>query len=98
MRSVVPLGQGTGSGKDYEQDAACARRFGFLVEEGTARSLAAAALRYGLSNPSLQTLAIGFSSREQLAEAAQAAMDGPFDVETLQRIRRVQEEIGLLAP
>ncbi|HVZ45212.1 MAG TPA: aldo/keto reductase [Ramlibacter sp.] len=97
MRSVVPLGQGTGSGKDYEQDVAYARRFGFLVQEGLARSLVAAALRYGLSNPTMHTLAIGFSSREQLTEAAQAAADGPFDRETLQRISRVQMELGLAA-
>lgn len=98
LSKVVPLGQGVGSGNDYAQDAALARRFAFLVEDGRARSLVSAALRYGLSNTGLHTLAIGFSSREQLQEAAQAAADGPFDARTLSEIEAVQADIGVLPP
>lgn len=97
MASVVPLGQGVGSGKDYAQDVAAAQRFDFLVQESHTESLAAAALRFGLSNPSLHTMAIGFSSREQLNEAARAIAAGPFDALTLKRIRQVQTEIGVAA-
>ena len=97
MKSVIPLGKGIGSGKDYEQDIACAHRFDFLLEEGLARGMASAALRYGFSNPSMHTMAIGFSSREQIEDAARAMVDGAFDGATLRRIAAVQTEIGVAA-
>lgn len=97
MATVIPLGHGAGSGRDYAGDVSLARSFEFLVREGLAESLAAAALRYGLSNPGLHTLAIGFSSREQLGEAIRAASAGGFDAATLARIARVQGELGLAA-
>ena len=97
MQKVIPLGAGIGSGKDYEQDITCARRFDFLVEEGLARGTASAALRYGFSHPMMHTMAIGFSSNGQIAQAAQAMQDGAFDAATLARIAAVQKELGIAA-
>ncbi len=97
MTTVIPLGKGIGSGADYEHDVACAHQFGDLVREGLARSLASAALRYGISTTGMHTLAIGFSSREQLEEAVQAAEDGRFDAPAMQRIRDTQVRLGLVA-
>lgn len=98
MPRVIPLGQGAGSGHDYARDVDLGREFEFLVQEAGAGSLAEAALRYGLSHPQLHTLAIGFSSREQLAEAVRAAEAGPWDSHALERIRIVQERLSIAAP
>jgi aryl-alcohol dehydrogenase-like predicted oxidoreductase len=97
MARVIPLGAGPGSGTDYAQDVETARRFEFLVREGLAESLAAAALRYGLSNPGLHTVVVGFSSGEQLDEAIRCASAGPLDTSTLTRIAGLQRELGLIA-
>ncbi len=97
MSTVIPLGKGRGSGKDYEGDVETARRFDFLVRENLAESLASAALRYGLSNGDIHTLAIGFSSRKQLLEAIRSASAGAFDAPTLERVARLQGELGLAA-
>lgn len=95
LPKVVAMGQGVGSGHDYARDVACAQEFQFLVREGLARSLVGAALRFGMSNRSIHTLAIGFSSRAQLQEAVDNAADGIFDSVTLERITQVQSRLGL---
>jgi L-galactose dehydrogenase/L-glyceraldehyde 3-phosphate reductase len=92
MQTVIPLGSGVGSGSDYAADVASARRFGDLAEGA---NLATVAIRYGLSQPGLHTLAIGFSSRVQLDDALAAERAGPFDAATLERIARTQSAIGL---
>jgi L-galactose dehydrogenase/L-glyceraldehyde 3-phosphate reductase len=97
MPALIPLGRGRGSGRDYAQDVETARRFDFLVREGLAESLAAAALRYGLSNRGIHSLAVGFSSRDHLAEAIRCADAGPLEASTLDRIARTQRELGLAA-
>jgi aryl-alcohol dehydrogenase-like predicted oxidoreductase len=98
MSTVIPLGAGRGSGRDYAGDVETARRFDFLVRENLAESLAAAALRYGLSNPDLHTMAIGFSSLGQLGEAIRCASAGAFDAPTLSRIAGIQDDLGLAVP
>lgn len=95
MSTVIPLGRGPGSGRDYGGDVEIAQRFDFLLHEGFAESLAAAALRYGLSNPDIHTMAVGFSSGEQLREAIRCASAGVFDAPILDRIARMQNELGL---
>jgi aryl-alcohol dehydrogenase-like predicted oxidoreductase len=97
MSKVIPLGQGPGSGRDYAKDVDMARRFDFLVREHLAESLAAAALRYGLSNADIHTMAVGFSSQGQLEEAIRCAAAGAFDAATLDRIARIQQELGVAA-
>ena len=92
MQKVIPLGTGIGSGADYAADVACARRFHWLADGA---SLAAAAIRYGLSQPHVHTLAIGFSSLGQLDEAIEAERAGPFDPATLDRVAQLQTELGL---
>jgi aryl-alcohol dehydrogenase-like predicted oxidoreductase len=96
MARVIALGGGPGSGRDYGRDVELARQFDFLVRESLAESLAAAALRYGLSNLAFDTLVLGFSSREQLGEAIRCAAAGGFDAPTLARIAAVQRGHGLL--
>lgn len=97
MSTVIPLGRGPGSGRDYASDVDLARRFDFLVREHLAESLAAAALRYGLSNVDIHTMAIGFSSQGQLDEAIRCADAGAFAAATLDRIARIQQDLGVAA-
>lgn len=97
MSRVIPLGRGPGSGRDYAGDVDMARRFDFLVRENLAQSLAAAALRYGLSNTDIHTMAVGFSSQDQLDEAIRCASAGAFETPTLDRIANIQQELGVAA-
>jgi L-galactose dehydrogenase/L-glyceraldehyde 3-phosphate reductase len=97
MSTVIPLGRGPGSGRDYARDVDMACRFDFLVRESLAESLAAAALRYGLSNADIHTMAIGFSSQSHLDEAIRCAAAGAFDAATLDRIARIQQDLGVAA-
>ncbi len=97
MSTVIPLGRGPGSGRDYAADVDMARRFDVLVRENLAESLAAAALRYGLSNADIHTMAVGFSSQSQLDEAIRCAYAGAFNAATLDQIARIQQELGVAA-
>ena len=97
LSNVIPLGRGPGSGTDYDRDATIAQSFDFLVSEGIADSLASAALRYGMSNRRIHTMAVGFSSQEHLAEALRAVSAGMFDTVTLERIANAQRTFGLVA-
>ena len=83
--SVAPIG----SGRDYSQDQARAEGFRFLAQEGHAGSLVEASLRFALSNPSVSSVLVGYSSMEHLEQAVQFAGKGPLAPEALARLPEV---------
>ncbi|MDP4023372.1 aldo/keto reductase [Methylobacterium sp. NEAU 140] len=88
---VAPVGGGPGTARDYPADLRAAARFQTLVAAGAARSPAALAIRYGLAAP-LDTVAVGFSSLDQLDAALEAAADGPLAADVLAEIGRIQAD------
>jgi aryl-alcohol dehydrogenase-like predicted oxidoreductase len=74
------------SGGSFVDDVALAQRFGFLVSEGYASSLAQAAIRFALGKAGVTTAVIGISTIEQLEEAATAAHSGPLPAEAYARL------------
>jgi aryl-alcohol dehydrogenase-like predicted oxidoreductase len=82
-QSVEPIA----SGPHYEDDAARARAFSFLVEEGYAGSLVEAAIRFALAKAEISTVLVGISSLEQLEQAAAYANKGPLPSRALERLR-----------
>jgi len=82
MRGVTPLA----TGRDYAADAARASQFDFLVADGTAGSLAEAAVRFAISKPEISASLVGTSSLEQLEQAVGAARRGPLPPEALERV------------
>jgi aryl-alcohol dehydrogenase-like predicted oxidoreductase len=83
------LAGGTGgnliSGTDYEADVQRAERL-----RPTARELGASlpelAVRFALSKPGIASTLVGFSSLEQIDEAARAAEGGPLPDDVVRRI------------
>ncbi len=71
------------SGSDFAEDVERARTFQFLVDEGYAGSLAEAAVRFAIGNPSISTVLVGISNMEQLEQAIAAANKGPLPAEAL---------------
>ncbi len=80
-RGVTPIA----TGRDYTEDAARARNFRFLVEDGTAGSLVEAAIRFAISKPEISTAMVGTSDLEQIERAVAAADRGPLPAEALDR-------------
>jgi L-galactose dehydrogenase/L-glyceraldehyde 3-phosphate reductase len=85
-RSVTPIASAT----EYAEDVARARRFAYLIEDGTVGSLVEAAIRFTVSKPEVSTALVGISSPEQLERAVDYANRGPLSPEALERIVRVQ--------
>ena len=83
--SVAPIG----SGRDYNQDRERAEGFRFLVNEGHARSLVEASLRFALSNSGVSSVLVGYSSLEHLQQAVDYADLGPLTSEALERLPEV---------
>jgi len=81
-RSVAPIA----TERDYAADVARARRFAFLVENGTVSSLVEAAIRFVISKPEVSTALVGISSLEQLEHAVECANRGPLPAEALGRL------------
>ncbi|MGD0267161.1 MAG: aldo/keto reductase [Candidatus Methylomirabilota bacterium] len=81
-RSVAPIA----TERDYAADVARARRFAFLVENGTVSSLVEAAIRFAISKPEVSTALVGISSLEQLEQAVACANRGPLPAEALGRL------------
>ena len=81
-RSVAPIA----TERDYAADVARARRFAFLVENGTVSSLVEAAIRFAISKPEISTALVGISSLEQLEHAVACANRGPLPAEALGRL------------
>jgi aryl-alcohol dehydrogenase-like predicted oxidoreductase len=85
MRRVAPLA----TGRDYAEDVARARRYAFLVADGTVGNLVEAAIRFAVSKPEIATAMVGTASLEQLDQAVAAAERGPLPAEALQRAHDV---------
>ena len=75
-----------GTGRTYAEDVELARKFTFLVRRGYAGNLAEAAIRFAISNTAISTALVGFSSLEQLNQAAEAVATGPLPREALRQI------------
>jgi aryl-alcohol dehydrogenase-like predicted oxidoreductase len=88
--SVAPIG----SGPDYEADVLRANALTLLVEEGYVENLIEAALRFAWSTPHLSTALVGFSSLDQLEQAASYAGRGSLPAEALRRLAQVWEQFG----
>jgi len=71
----------------YGDDVARARRYSFLVEEGTVGNLVEAAVRFVVSNANVSTALLGISSLDQLEQAVKYVERGPLPAETLAKIR-----------
>ena len=80
--SVAPIA----SGVDYAADVAHAQRLRWLVDEGYATSLPAAAIRFALGQPGIATALVGLSSLEQLEQAIAAAAQGPLPAAAIARL------------
>jgi aryl-alcohol dehydrogenase-like predicted oxidoreductase len=85
MQGVAPLA----TGRDYAEDAARARRFAFLVADGTVGSLVEAGIRFALSKREISTAMVGTSSLEQLEQAVAAARRGPLPADALERVHAI---------
>ena len=81
-RSVNPIA----SSPEYVEDVGRARRFAFLIEDGTVDTLVEAAIRFAISKPEISTALVGISSPEQLDRAVEYANRGPLSPEILGRI------------
>lgn len=69
-----------GSGEDYAEDVAAARRFLPLVTQGRAGSLVEAAIRFAIGHEAIAPALIGVASLAQLQTALDAAAKGPLAV------------------
>jgi aryl-alcohol dehydrogenase-like predicted oxidoreductase len=84
-RSVEPIA----TERDYAVDVARARRFAFLVEDGTVENLVEASIRFVISTPEVSTALVGISSLDQLEHAVSYANRGPLPAEALGRLHTV---------
>ena len=82
MQVVPPIG----SGKDFATDAERARALEPLVAESGSASLAELAMRFIIAQPAVSTMLIGYSTLDQLEQAAAAVNKGPLPEAVLRRI------------
>jgi L-galactose dehydrogenase/L-glyceraldehyde 3-phosphate reductase len=82
-RSVNPIA----SEPAYNDDVARAKRFTFLVEDGSVSNLVEAAVRFAVSKPGVSTALVGISSRDQLEQAVKYVERGPLSEDALESIR-----------
>ena len=75
-------------GNDYEADEARAKKLDFLMSEDVG-SLPQAAVRFALMHPDVSTVLAGFSSLEQVEEAATCSGKGPLSGLAMERLRNV---------
>jgi aryl-alcohol dehydrogenase-like predicted oxidoreductase len=75
---AVPAVDPIASGPDYATDVQRAQALRVLVEDGHAASLAEAALRFVAGTDAVSTMLLGYSSLEQLEDAAAAVAKGPL--------------------
>jgi aryl-alcohol dehydrogenase-like predicted oxidoreductase len=82
------------SAKQIADTVAAAERFRFL--EADAGSMAAAALRYPLSFPEIASVLAGTKNTQQASENFGKTAGSTLSAASLQRIREVQDELGLI--
>ena len=83
---VAPIG----SGRDYRTDVGRARRLEALLREGLADSLVEASIRFAIAHPAVSTALVGYSTLQQLDDAAAAAEKGPLPTAALDRLAALQ--------
>ena len=83
MQAVEPIG----SAPSFVADVARAKALEPLVKQGVASSLTELALRFVIANPNVTTMLVGYSTLDQLEQAAAAVNKGPLSEETLLRLR-----------
>jgi aryl-alcohol dehydrogenase-like predicted oxidoreductase len=93
LAKVDPIG----SGASYAADVQHSQVFRTLVAEDRAEDLTDLAVRYSMSFP-FSTVVLGFSSLEQVKNAARSAERGPLDADTLARIAAIQSELFRAEP
>jgi aryl-alcohol dehydrogenase-like predicted oxidoreductase len=74
------------SGPDYRADVQRAQGLLALVTEGHAGSLIEAALRFAIGNDAVSTVLVGYSSLDQLEDAARCVALGPLPPAALARL------------
>lgn len=74
MQVVPPIG----SAPDFAGDVARARRLEPLLHDGVAGSLTELAQRFVIANPGVTTMLVGYSTLDQLEQAAAAVEKGPL--------------------
>ena len=83
MQAVHPIG----SAPSFVEDVARAKALEPLVKQGVASSLSELALRFVIATPNVTTMLVGYSTLDQLEQAAAAVNKGPLPEETLLRLR-----------
>ena len=82
MQEVAPIG----SAKDFALDAERARKLEPLVAESGSASLIELALRFIIAQPAVSTMLVGYSTLDQLEQAAAAVNKGPLPETVLRKI------------
>jgi len=82
MQVVPPIG----SAPDFAGDVARAKELEPLVREGVASSLTELAQRFVIAHPAVTTMLVGYSTLDQLEEAAAAVNKGPLPADAVKRI------------
>jgi aryl-alcohol dehydrogenase-like predicted oxidoreductase len=82
MQAVDPIG----SAPSFVEDVARAKVLEPLVKQGIASSLTELALRFVIAHPAVTTVLVGYSTLDQLEQAAAAVNKGPLPEETLLRL------------
>jgi aryl-alcohol dehydrogenase-like predicted oxidoreductase len=82
MQVVDPIG----SAPNFVGDVVRARALEPLVREGVAGSLTELAQRFVIANPNVTTMLVGYSTLDQLEEAAKAVEKGPLPAAAVAKI------------
>jgi aryl-alcohol dehydrogenase-like predicted oxidoreductase len=83
MQAVDPIG----SAPSFVEDVARAKALEPLVKQGVASSMTELALRFVIAHPAVTTMLVGYSTLDQLEQAAAAVNKGPLPEEVLLRLR-----------
>jgi aryl-alcohol dehydrogenase-like predicted oxidoreductase len=90
---AVPTVAPIASGPDYATDVQRAQLLRSLEREGHVENLVEASLRFALSNPTLSTVLLGYSSLEHLELAAAYMARGPLPTATLDRLSGLWQQL-----
>jgi aryl-alcohol dehydrogenase-like predicted oxidoreductase len=82
MQVVDPIG----SAPDFAGDVVRAKALEPLIRQGLAGSLTELAQRFVIANPAVTTMLVGYSTLDQLEQAAAAVNKGPLPAESLKRL------------
>jgi L-galactose dehydrogenase/L-glyceraldehyde 3-phosphate reductase len=91
---AVPTVAPIASGPDYATDVQRAQLLQSLMQEGHVENLVEASLRFAVSNPTLSTILLGYSSLEHLEQAAEYISRGPLPATTLERLSGLWQQLA----